>query len=523
MAPAANNATHTGPPRARADHALIRHLLPPLGVMLAAATLLYCLFVFDASSQLFRDSDTGWHIRNGESILDTGTLARSDPYSFSKPGAPWVAWEWGADALMALAHRAGGFYGLTVLFSLTIVAVTWLACRLHFLAGGDFLLTALFAIPMVTTSSLHWLARPHVFGWVFLVCAVLYAERAPLRFGWRQAAGVALGSALWANLHGSFFLGAAIAALYAFGHWLRPLIWDVDTHADRMRARWYGLAALAALAGSGLNPYGFSLHVHVISYLLDRDLTSRIAEFQSFNFFEREALQVVLTVALATAGAVLALSQKRLTHCLLILLLVWAGLRSARVLPLVALVALPLANGAISEALRRLRDLQPVLRRAVVATLSYTDGLRRIDDRMTGAAFFAAVAALSLIILHAPAMQGRAGFPPARFPVEASAEIAKLPVDARVYSPDAFGGYLIYRFAGSRKVFFDGRSDFYGVAFMKDYLTLSQGRPGWQEIVRRYQFTHALVPQDSALTQVLAGQGWMERYHDSTATLWEAP
>ena len=117
-----------------------------------------------------------------------------------------MAWEWGSDVVMGAVHQAWGMQGLVVMFALAVAAVTWMCVRLHFVAGGDFLLMALLAIPMVTTASLHWLARPHVFSWLFLVGAVLYAERAPLKFGVRQFVAIAMGTALWANLHGSFFL-----------------------------------------------------------------------------------------------------------------------------------------------------------------------------------------------------------------------------------------------------------------------------------------------------------------------------
>ena len=86
-----------------------RFLLPNLAAMLSAATLFYCLLLYGAGEKLFRDSDTGWHIRNGESILANRALPRTDPYSFSKPGQPWVSWEWGSDVLMGLAHRAGAW------------------------------------------------------------------------------------------------------------------------------------------------------------------------------------------------------------------------------------------------------------------------------------------------------------------------------------------------------------------------------------------------------------------------------
>src|SRR3984957_2147384 len=185
-------------------------LLPTLAAMLAAATLFFCLFLYGAGEKLFRDSDSGWHIRNGESILANRALPRTDPFSFSKAGQPWVSWEWGSDVLMALAHRVGGLRALTALFSLTISAASWLWCRLNFAAGGDFLLTGAFAPLMITTTSAHWLARPHIFSWIFLLGVLLFAEKwgrkSYLQPPFRWLFGVAAASALWANTHASFFL-----------------------------------------------------------------------------------------------------------------------------------------------------------------------------------------------------------------------------------------------------------------------------------------------------------------------------
>ena len=47
-------------------------------------------------------------------------------------------------------------------------------------------------------------------------------------------------------------------------------------------------------------------------------------------------------------------------------------------------------------------------------------------------------------------------------------------------------------------------------------------RPGWQEIVRAYGFTHALVPGDSALKAALEQAGWAIIYKDEVAVLLEA-
>src|SRR5262249_55755649 len=123
------------------------------------------------------------------------------------------------------------------------------------------------------------------------------------------------------------------------------------------------------------------------------------------------------------------------------------------------------------------------------------------------------------VALRAPANTASIGFSPTRFPVEAAAAVEILLPDARILAPDGYGGYLIYRFNGTRKVFFDGRSDYYGAAFMKEYLTLIQVRPGWNTIVTKYGFTHALLPEDSSLKAALEQAGWSVLHTDKTAAL----
>jgi hypothetical protein len=500
---------------------LPRLLLPTLGAMLAAATLFYCLFIFDAPRELFRDSDTGWHIRNGEAILDQAALPKADPYSFSKQREPWIAWEWASDVLMAAAYRMDGLRGVTILFALAIFACTWMCARLQFAAGGDFLLAAGLTPLIVTAASLHWLARPHVLSWLFLLGSLLAAEaynaHVPQRRRWIHLIAAGLFAAAWANIHGSFILAPLIALVYAVSEWTRPWMgplesWEKWRRWERMR--WFSYLAAVAALGSLVNPYGWNLHAHIFSYLGNQELTARVAEFQSFNFHSSEATQVALAVLLGLAGGLLALSQKRVAHFLLAMLFVWEGLRSARMLPLVALAILPLANVAFTEALQGVGSLRRML--------DYSAGLRKIDRKLDGTIFAAVAVSLMLAALSLPGFSNRIGFPPDRFPVAAASALENLPADARLFAPDNFGGYLIYWFHGERKVFFDGRSDFYGVDFMKQYLTLAQARPGWQEIASRYRFTHALVPKDSALRSALEQAGWQILYKDDVATLLES-
>jgi hypothetical protein len=404
-----------------------------------------------------------------------------------------------------------GLSGVAFLYAMAIGMSVWMWFRLNWTAGGNFLLACLFAAPMLSTTNLHWLARPHVFGWLFAMGAVWLCEsRVKAALPW-----VALVSALWANMHGSFILGPLIFVVYAAGARLKPLVWGGESNSQ---AKDFLLYAFAAVAGSLLNPHGWNLHRHVFAYLSDSALLDRIGEFQSFNFHADGAVQIILALLIGAAGGFAALSAKRPERFLLSMLLTAGALRSARMLPVAALILLPLANGSISDVLTY-AALAPRMRRALDRALDYGSGLRALDRTLSGIALIPAIALAFFAIVRAQ----HPGFPPDQFPVSAAQSVSALPSDAKLFSSDKFGGYLIYRFAGARKVFFDGRSDFYGADFLKTYSRLVQARPGWREEFARQGFTHALLPPDYALVSALEAAGWKETWRDRTAVLLKGP
>jgi hypothetical protein len=461
----------------------IAWLFPDVALVAAAVTLFYCLFLFQGYQQLFRDSDAGWHIRNGEAILASGRLPRTDTFSFSKAGEPWFAWEWLADTAVGAVHRAAGLRGVAFFYSLAITAGVWMWFRLHWTMGGNFLIACAMAPLLLSTCNIHWLARPHVLGWLFLLAMVWWCERGGGPWG---AAAIA---AVWANVHASFFLAAVVV-----------LIYGLNPKQSRDRKGAVALAVAATLLAPLLNPYGWRLYQHVWRYLTDSDLLSRIGEFQSFDFHAAGAGQIMATVILGIAGGTLALVLGRFHHFLLAMLISVLALRSARGLPLVALVLLPIANTAITAFI------------PWKGFLAYGNRLRVLDARLNGWALAPAIALAAFALLRfVPA-----GFPPDQFPVAAYAHLAP---DGRLFAPDKFGGYLIYRSNGARKVFFDGRSDFYGAGFLKQYARLVQVRPGWQEYWNQWHFTQALLPPDAPLIPALEGIGWRPVYQDQTAVL----
>jgi hypothetical protein len=490
-------------------------LVPDLALTFALVTVVSMFVMFHGATTLFNDTDTGWHIRNGERMLGTGLLTRADPYSFSKPGQPWIAWEWGADLLMGAVYRVSGLGGIAVMYGLCIAASVWMWFRLNHASEGNFLIACLFFVPMVTTTALHWLARPHIFSWLFLLGTVWLCERMPRRPGWQHFTLAFLATAAWSNLHGSFFFAPLIALIYAAGAFVTPLIWESTNLEDGgSMVRGYVLLALVASAGTLMNPYGWRLHQHVFSYLFNSGLLDRITEFQSFNFHQQGAALVMATLVICFAGAFASLAIHKPQRVLLSMLLTAIALRSIRALPVAALLLLPLANGSVTAVCSRASGLTPWLRRKLDDALSYGDRLQVIDRRLCG---YAIVPFAALLIFAS--IRNDAGFSAADSPVAASVVVASLPADARILASDSFGGYFIYRFNSERKVFFDGRSDYYGMDFVERYMRLVEARPGWRDEFNRWNFTHALLPPDCPLIPALEAGGWREIHRDPIAVL----
>lgn len=482
---------------------LRRWIVPDIALILSTITMLYCLSSFNGMQMLFRDSDTGWHIRNGEQVLATGQVPHTEPYSFSKPAQPWFAWEWLADCLMAMAHDWDGMRGVFFLYLTVIGIVSWLWFQLLWATNTWFLLGAVSTWIMLTTCNIHWLARPHLISWVFLLWAALTAERAPEKLSARNLSIVFLVGILWANIHGSFFLGSAIFLLYGAEKWLK-------SNPGWKPLAGYGVATLLA---SFVNPYGWHVHEHILKYLADKELLSRIGEFQTFNFHVEGAEALVLGMLVVAAGISLNFVQGNFARAILCIVLFTGALRSARGLPMMVLVALPLALSAICRVLETLPQLKGVFQ--------YNLNLRQMESSFKGYALMPVILALFIFIGQSPLFSKPAGFPEQNFPVKLAPQIEALPADARLFSSDKFGGYMIYRFAGKRKVFFDGRSDYYGSDFLQNYLVLPDAKPGWEEQWKRWNFTHALIPKENSLAVVLPLKGWRQIGKDETAILFE--
>jgi hypothetical protein len=456
------------------------------------------------------DGDLGRHLRVGEYVLTQGWL-RSDAFSFTRFGQPFVGYEWLSEVLYAWVYRLGGLPLVAVACGLLIAGTYSLLIVVLLRRGVDPLLAYLTGCLAAVLGSLHWLARPHLFtllGVVILLGLLEPGEDRPRLRLWLFPALFAV----WANLHGGFLFGWVLIALYLLGSLEQA--WRGDRGGRSLAAaRYYGLALLLAALGTLINPYGARLPWHVIAWFRNSYVIDHTSEYASPDF---HLLSGKLTLGvLLLMFAVLAMSRRRPTapRLLVILTTIAAALIYQRNIPLLALTALPVLALHLDPEWRALPD-----RWAIRETFQ-----RESPGRKTGLWSVAGAGLLLLLTVSASPLARLHLIPaywdPAVFPVEATAKARQAGLSGPIYHEFFWGGYLLHQWPEQR-VFIDGQTDFYGDDLMREYMRIHTLYPGWRQLLSRWKIDLVLMPSRGRLPHALVRDpSWRLWYCDSTAVI----
>jgi hypothetical protein len=439
------------------------------------------------SPAVLNDGDTWTHLATGEWILQHGAVPRADPFSFAFAGAPWTAHEWLSEVLFALAFRAAGWGGVTLLTGAAAGLATFvMASR----AARDLSGIALLVLAALSASLIApgLLARPHILALPALAlwCDGLLRARERAR---PPSLWLLPLMALWANLHGGFAFGLALIAPFALEAWLAA-----PREGRLAVARSWGLFALLSLGAALLTPFGVEGLLFPIKLLGFAHL-GEIGEWRPENFAHPGPMEIALLALI-----VLALTRPlrlSLLRALLLVALAHLSLQHARHEVLLAMLAPMLLAEPIARALGSAR-------RAPAA-------------RLRGAPLIAA-AAVALALSGA-----RLALPIAR------ADSANAPMTALQAVPPAlraeptlndyaFGGYLI---GAKVKPFIDGRADMYGDAFLDLYGKIAGGDPDALEAtLKRYAVAWTIFPPSQPVVALMDREpGWRRVYADRFAVV----
>lgn len=454
------------------------------------------------------DGDLARHLRHGQYMLEHGALIRADPFSFTRPGAPFVGFEYGSQLLYALAERLGGLPAVAVLAGLLIALTYVLLIRFLLQRGVDPLLACLTVGVAAALGAGHWTARPHLFSFVAVVILLSMLEGRPRK----PVLACAALFVVWANLHGGFVYGWILIGVYLVGS-CGELLWSHDRGFWKERAKYYLTLLATATTITVVNPHGLELHRHLVAFFSQPFLLDNTAEFISPNFHEPGG-KVFLAVLLLALGP-LSLYRRRptLPRLLVIYIGVAFALISVRNIPLFGLTALPVLALHVDEMWRRLPD---------------PGGVRGRFEITAGRTSTLPWALPVVFLLCGLAMsRGRAGslqvirdqFDGTVFPVTAVAKARTEHLEGHVFSEFVWGGYVIYGWP-EQKIFIDGGTDFFGEDIFREYAKIKQLDPGWRDLLAKRDISLMLLRRESTLAHELARDGrWSVWYCDSLAVL----
>ena len=456
------------------------------------------IFALAIRQSAFIDPDLWWHLQTGQDIVTSRAIPQVDIYSFTKAGSEWVTHEWLSEVLIYGIFRFVGWAGLLIVFSGLITAAFYLTYRRC--TGKPYIAAATILLAVVASSPLFGV-RPQMItlllASIFITLLGQYSsDGLPKPLYWMAPLML-----LWVNFHAGYALGLGLIVLYT-----------VTLAIDR---KWnliprLALMLIACTAVVPLNPNGFRMFSYPLETLRSPSMAAFIQEWASPDF--HKAMFLPLALFLFVLFGALALSPKRARagEVFLVFVTGLAALRSARHIPIFALIAAPILAeqvwALISARGWDVRLLAPegsTPRSAVVFALLLLLAPAALD-----------VALIKHFVSNQPAYEAM------NYPRAAVDFLAKKQLPGPVYNRYGWGGYLIRRLHGEYPVYIDGRADVYGDKFMYEAFNTHDGGNGWQGSLDRYSIRTVLIEPDVPLASLLrADEQWQNVYEDQQAVI----
>lgn len=407
-----------------------------LAAGLLAVCLLYCLTPV-YSENLF------WHLRNGEDILDTGTIRTEDPFTWTMKGHRWIQQEWLAETAFAAAWRLGGAAGLTILKSAVVLGTVALAVSASRRRGGSIPGIVFASVLWLGVSQARWFERPHIFTDLFfsLYLFLLALDPKPA-VRWALFLGLQV---LWVNTHAGFVMGVFLLSI-------GPIC---EALAGRWRRMLPGaVLAAAALAVSGIHPNGFGSLEYLPSFLAQPLFRDSIREWWSPFDPRYGTVRTAAALLLLSLASVLVLARRHgrkpsAADAALLGVLFVSSVFAARNIELLALAAIVV----VPAHLPRMNRILPAALLALAAAIPFVTGLPRE---------------------FGPPRKLGPGMAWEIYPVGLADFLEEHSLYGRVFNTNEISGYLQYRFGARLPLYMDGRCLLYPQDFYAEYLLLAQ-------------------------------------------------
>jgi len=443
--------------------------------------------------------DLAYHVRAGGELLDTGRIPVADTWTFTATGAPWLNQQWGAQLVLAAVYRAASWTGLAILRAALVGVTFGLLFEAVRRRGLDLRRAAWLTLGAFVVSAVALALIPQLFGMALLALTLLLVvdRRAhPMRL-WLTVPIVAV----WANVHGSFFLAPLVLGLA----WLEDL---ADRSPLRHRALLVGVVSAATAC---LTPFGPAVWAYAVGLSTNPEVTRRITEWQPTSI--RDATGALFFASVAAVVVLIARRGRPVAWPTLLWLGVFVaiGLYAERGLAWWPLAAVPVVAALLPASI------------AAALELPERSTMRRLNAIVTVLIVVAGVALLPAWRPVDPATGVPGGVltdaPPG---VTAALREATGPGD-NVFNPQPWGSWFEFAVPEARYAL-DSRIEFFPPDVWDQYESVVVGAAGWQDRLDGWEVAAIVLQADeAAFRDRLVAAGWNEAYRDDDGSVLVAP
>lgn len=423
--------------------------------------------------------DLAYAVRAGALTLEHREILRTDPFTFSARGAPWLNQQWLAQVAFALIHDAAGWPGLALVRGVLVGLALLLLFDTVRRAGLDRRRSALLTLAVFVVAAPALALRAQLLAIVLFALALWLLETGRRRPVARWL--LIPVTIVWANVHGTFLLAPAAAV--------------VTWAAGRQRGEAppgpsMAVPALTLLA-TLVNPFGPGIWSYALGLATSPIVAGLASEWQPISPTSVPGLlflvAVVAAIILAVCGPV------RLPWPTLVWLLALAllAVRAER-----AIVWWSMAAGvALAPTIARLRLSTPRERRSPL-----------------NAVLIAALVLVCFAALpwwRAGADEGAGLLTDA--PADLTAQLeGRLAGETRAYVSQPWASWVEYALPEVR-TFVDSRFEVVPAAAWEDYVRIAAGAPDWEARLERWQIDLVIVDparEPKLAAALAAAPGW---------------
>lgn len=458
------------------------------------------------------DGDLGRHITVGEYIIDSGKIPVRDIFSNTMLGNPFTPHEWLAEVAFAFIYLWQGLTGVVLLTGF-VIGLTWYWISYVVISNNrSFYLSILLILVGIAASSIHWLSRPHVFTFLFLIVWVL-VYKSKLRLVLKSTLlGIIM--VVWVNTHGAFVTGIVYLLIDLLGSSFDQLI-NKKYHVKSRQIFEKIIVLVSASVAIFINPVGYKILDTISGFLGSSYLTSHTIEYQPPNLLSAPFIPYLIFLFFVVALLIIVRKQISLVEVLQLIIWCIFGLISARNIPLAIIVSLPI----ISSLYTRIK--QKKIEAFKLDESRVADEKRNAFVILPGLSIAISSLIIVLISINVQAIYNRNVFLSNVFPVQAVDYLEKNPPSGNMFNEFTWGGYLLYRMWPDQMVFIDGQTDFYGEDLTREYEIVYSGSKDYKRLLEKYKIDWVIVNRKSDLARILAEGDieWQSIYKDGLTSV----